>query len=52
MIGFSVPPSVVKEVETWAEHEQRTKDELFREMVRVYRRFRLQRERDERGLLT
>ncbi len=47
ILGFSVPPSVVKEVEDLANQEQRTKSELFREMVRVYRRFRLQRDRDE-----
>jgi metal-responsive CopG/Arc/MetJ family transcriptional regulator len=46
-MGFSVPPAVVKEVETLARQERRTKSELFREMVRVYRRYRNQRERDE-----
>jgi hypothetical protein len=46
-LGFSVPPSVVKEVEVLARQERRTKSELFREMVRVYQRFRLQRDRDE-----
>ena len=46
-IGFSVPPLVVKEVESLARQERRTKSELFREMVRVYQRFRLQRDRDE-----
>lgn len=38
---------VVKEVEALARQERRTKSELFREMVRVYQRFRLQRDRDE-----
>jgi metal-responsive CopG/Arc/MetJ family transcriptional regulator len=38
---------VVKEVETLAKEERRTKSELFREMVRVYRRYRTQRDRDE-----
>ena len=47
IMGFSVPPAVVKEVETLARQERRTKSELFREMVRVYRRYRNQRERDE-----
>jgi len=47
MIGFSVPPAVVREVETLAKQERRTKSELFREMVRVYRRYRVQRDRDE-----
>jgi metal-responsive CopG/Arc/MetJ family transcriptional regulator len=46
-LGFSVPPAVVKEVESLARQERRTKSELFREMVRVYQRFRLQRDRDE-----
>ena len=47
IIGFSVPPAIVKEVETLAKQEQRTKSELFREMVRVYRRYREQRDGDE-----
>jgi hypothetical protein len=47
ILGFSVPPSVVKEVESLARIERRTKSELFREMVRVYQRYRGQRERDE-----
>jgi Ribbon-helix-helix protein, copG family len=47
IIGFSVPPATVKEVETLAREERRTKSELFREMVRVYRRYRVQRDRDE-----
>ena len=47
IIGFSVPPVVVKEVENLASQERRTKSELFREMVRVYRRYREQRDRDE-----
>ena len=46
-LGFSVPPEVLKEVEILARKERRTKSELFREMVRVYQRFRLQRDRDE-----
>jgi|GEM_PF-416323 metal-responsive CopG/Arc/MetJ family transcriptional regulator len=47
ILGFSVPPTVVREVETLAKVERRTKSELFREMVRIYRRYREQRERDE-----
>jgi len=47
ILGFSVPPVVVKEVESLAKEENRTKSELFREMVRVYRRYRRQREEDE-----
>ncbi len=37
----------MREVESLARKERRTKSELFREMVRVYQRFRLQRDRDE-----
>jgi len=47
MMGFSVPPTVVREGETLAKEECRTKSELFREMVRVYRRYRQQRDRDQ-----
>lgn len=47
ILAFSVPPTVVKEIETLAKQEGRTKSELFREMVRVYERYRAQRELDE-----
>jgi metal-responsive CopG/Arc/MetJ family transcriptional regulator len=47
ILGFSVPPTVAKEVATLAKEERRTKSELFREMVRVYQRYRTERERDE-----
>ena len=47
ILGFSVPPTVVQEVESIAREERRTKSELFREMVRVYRRYRQQRDRDD-----
>jgi hypothetical protein len=47
ILGFSVPPTVVQEVESFAKEERRTKSELFREMVRVYGRYRQQRDRDE-----
>ena len=50
ILAFSVPPTVVKEVETLAKKERRTKSELFREMVRVYGRYRTQRELDEQRL--
>src|SRR5437667_9912331 len=52
IMGFSVPPTVVKEVETLAKQERRTKSELFREMVRVYRRYRDQRDRAENRWIT
>jgi hypothetical protein len=48
IIGFSAPPAVVKEVERLSRVERRTKSELFREMFRVYQRYRTQREREER----
>ena len=47
ILAFSVPPTVAKEVEILAKRERRTKSELFREMVRVYGRYRAQRELDE-----
>jgi len=47
ILAFSVPPAVVKEIENLAKHERRTKSELFREMVRVYERYRAQRDSDE-----
>jgi metal-responsive CopG/Arc/MetJ family transcriptional regulator len=40
VIGFSVPPTLAEEVERIAREEQRTKSELFREMLRVYRAHR------------
>lgn len=39
-IGFSVPPETVDEIENIAAEEGRTKSELFREMLRVYRQHR------------
>lgn len=39
-IGFSVPPELAAEIERMAQTEGRSKSELFREMVRVYRRER------------
>ena len=47
VLGFSVPPSLEKEVAQIAKEERRTKSELFREMVRVYKCYRLQREQDD-----
>jgi len=47
ILGFSVPPAIVDEVEALAREERRTKSELFREMVRVYQRYREQRDLDE-----
>jgi metal-responsive CopG/Arc/MetJ family transcriptional regulator len=36
-IGFSVPPETAGLVERMAQREGRSKSELFRDMVRVYR---------------
>jgi hypothetical protein len=47
ILAFSVPPTVAKEIETLARRERRTKSELFREMVRVYGRYRAQRDLDD-----
>ena len=47
VVGFSVPPNVAEEVAQIAQEEHRTKSELFREMLRVYQRFRHHRDRDE-----
>lgn len=48
VLGFSIPSSVVKEVEQVAKEERRTKNELFCEMFRVYKRYRQQqRAQDE-----
>jgi metal-responsive CopG/Arc/MetJ family transcriptional regulator len=47
MIGFSVPPTVAEEVEQVAQQEGRTKSELFREMFRLYKRYRKQRAQEE-----
>lgn len=47
IVGFSVPPLLVREVEQVAKAERRTKSELFREMFRVYKRYRKQREQEE-----
>jgi hypothetical protein len=47
VIGFSVPPAIEREVEQIAKAEKRTKSELFREMFRVYKRWRKQRDSEE-----
>ncbi len=47
ILGFSVPPAVMQEVERVSREERRTKSELFREMFRVYQSYRKQRDQDE-----
>lgn len=37
VIGFSVPPDVATEYERLAARERRTKSDLFREMIAVYK---------------
>lgn len=37
VIGFSVPPEMHDEIISYAKTEQKTKSELFREMVAIYR---------------
>jgi metal-responsive CopG/Arc/MetJ family transcriptional regulator len=39
-VGFTVPLPMEEELEQMAKEEHRTKSELFREMVRVYRSYR------------
>jgi metal-responsive CopG/Arc/MetJ family transcriptional regulator len=39
-VGFTVPPTMADEIEQMAQEEHRTKSELFREMLRVYRSYR------------
>jgi predicted transcriptional regulator len=46
-VGFTVPPAMADEIEQMAKEEHRTKSELFREMVRVYRMYHKQLERAE-----
>lgn len=50
MVGFSILPTMAEEFERMAEEEQRTKSELFREMFRVYRNYRLQQRQEGTGL--
>jgi hypothetical protein len=44
VLGFSVPPDVATEYERLAERERRTKSDLFREMIAVYKAKREQEE--------
>ena len=47
IIGFSVRPLVVEEYEQLAKEERRSKSGLFLEMLRVYKRYRQQKEQEE-----
>jgi predicted transcriptional regulator len=46
-VGFTVPPTMADEIEQMAQEEHRTKSELFREMLRVYRMYHKQLEQAE-----
>ncbi len=52
VLGFSVPPEVAKAFEEMAQHEHRTKSELFREMFRVYQRYRSRQSEYDEGWIT
>ena len=52
VVGFSVPPVLAAELERIAQEEHRTKSELFREMLRVYQKYRQQRDHDANGWVT
>ncbi len=47
VIGFSVPPAIVQELEEIAQEERRTKSQLLQEMLRVYQAYRKQRPESE-----
>jgi hypothetical protein len=47
VVGFSVPPAMMREVEQVSREEHRTKSELFREMFRLYKRYRQGRDVEE-----
>ena len=51
IIGFSAPPAMVEEFEQLAQDEGRTKSELFREMLRLYRTYRKQMEQAQAARL-
>ena len=47
IVGFSISPAIVNEFEIIANEEGRNKSELFREMFRVYQRYRSYRTTQE-----
>ncbi len=51
VLGFSVPPEVAEEFEAMAQSERRTKSELFREMFRLYQRYRRRQSQDDEAWL-
>ncbi len=44
VLGFSLPPEMAKEYEDLAKKERKTKSELFREMIELYKQFREEKE--------
>lgn len=44
VLGFSVPPKMAREYETLAKTERKSKSELFREMIKLYRQYREEKE--------
>ncbi|ETW92966.1 MAG: hypothetical protein ETSY1_41340 [Candidatus Entotheonella factor] len=47
VLGFSIPPEVADAFEAMAQSEQRTKSELFREMFRLYQRYRTRQDQSD-----
>lgn len=44
VLGFSVPPELAREYEKMAKRERKTKSELFRDMIKLYKQYREERE--------
>jgi len=39
VLGFSVPPELAQEYERMAKQEKKTKSELFRDMIKLYKQY-------------
>jgi predicted DNA-binding protein len=44
VLGFSLPPEMAKEYEDLAKKERKTKSELFREMIELYKQVKEEKE--------
>jgi len=44
VLGFSMPPKIAEEYERLAKSERKTKSELFREMIKLYKQIREEKE--------
>lgn len=44
ILGFSVPPELAREYEKMAKQERKTKSELFRDMIKLYKQYREEKE--------